>query len=119
MAGAGEALIHDVFGVHATRRQELGILSPQDPGTQDAQVTVSSSRQPAYVREPGLPAWYSERASCGPVILSRGCPDRGGNRRELAARMVIMLGGGALGQPASGGRGRRPGRTAACRRYRI
>jgi hypothetical protein len=39
-----KALVHDVFGVDTSGGQEFRILSPQDPRTQDAQLTTSSSR---------------------------------------------------------------------------
>ena len=44
VAGAVEALVHDVLGVDAAGGEETGILCPQNPGAQDAQLTISSSR---------------------------------------------------------------------------
>ena len=49
VTSAVEALVLDILGIDTARGQEFRILSPQNPRTQDAQLTISSSRRPSGV----------------------------------------------------------------------
>ena len=70
VVGAVETVVHDVLGIHAAGSEELRILCPQDPRTQDAQLTISSSRRPctrvtgsAHVANPAVLPDIPEGAS--------------------------------------------------------
>jgi len=115
VACASQALVDHVLGVDAACGQKSGILSPQDPGTQDAQVTVSSSRQPLWPRQQTRPAYASRTRGSDAVFLSvpvtgpripsgvpgiirdRSAADHG--RRTLARSTVVLAASGPVGPP--------------------
>ena len=81
VVGAVEAVVHHVLGVDAAGGQEFRILCPQDPRTQDAQLTISSSRPPCA----RLTVSHTSRTrQYHPIFLRE--PVRGRRMRHRTAR---------------------------------